>query len=514
TINNRAEKYHLLDFNCNTFSNDVCQFLCGQSIPNHITGLPAEFLNTPFGRSMLPMIENMFGQSRLNTVPSSASSSVPAEAASLLQHVSSAATSAAPTQVDPVQIAHSSTTVDQLISTYKAVVVFFTSATCPPCRMIKPDFETLIRDKNTHPNQPIKILGVVMDTSMATGASTYGITATPTFQLYLEGKKYAEFKGANYAELKSQVDMLLFEAYPPHPHRKRLLRSIVDHPNVPILYAQPGKWDMIYTKLNGFLATLDQNQKAIVEQSRLYLENKQQTLDMPSWTVFVDNLVGTLPVEQLFPLFDIIRSLLLNQAVSDFYVHDPTPLVNIINLVHRHPAKATWLMILRIACNIFSNPTLSTTHFTSNLAASHRSQLTQLVITSLLAEDGQIRQAAASLAYNCSTIIATERQKKEEGTFVGMAEQEDDDWQVELSSAMVDALTKEIDEEIVHRLLAAIAKCLFLAPPHTSSVANLLSALDIKSIIEEKKTSKVIVSTKVLGLARDIIELVQLDEQE
>lgn len=41
-----AEKYHLLDFNCNTFSNDLCQFLVGKTIPSHISDLPAEFLNT------------------------------------------------------------------------------------------------------------------------------------------------------------------------------------------------------------------------------------------------------------------------------------------------------------------------------------------------------------------------------------------------------------------------------------------------------------------------------------
>lgn len=105
-------------------------------------------------------------------------------------------------------------------------------------------------------------------------------------------------------------------------------------------------------------------------------------------------------------------------------------------------------MILRIACNIFANTTLSTTQFTSNLATSHRSQLTQLLVSSLLASDSQIRQAAASLAYNCSTCIAIERLEKEKGTFSGMAEQEDDDWEVELSSAVMDALIKETDEEI------------------------------------------------------------------
>lgn len=169
-----------------------------------------------FGQSILPMIEGMFGQSRLST--SANGTNLPAaptaESAALLQGVASAATSAAPATVDPVQIASTASAVDEFISAYKAVVVFFTSASCPPCRTIKPDFENLIRDKNTGQQQQIKVLGVIMDTSMAPDAGKYGIRVTPTFQLYLNGKKYSEFKGANYAELKSQLDILLFEAYP------------------------------------------------------------------------------------------------------------------------------------------------------------------------------------------------------------------------------------------------------------------------------------------------------------
>ncbi|KAK4511413.1 uncharacterized protein ATC70_012628 [Mucor velutinosus] len=511
-----AEKYHLLDFNCNTFSNDLCQFLVGKTIPSHISDLPAEFLNTPFGQSILPMIEGMFGQSKLSS--SSGNAVAPqqpsAEAASMLQGISSAAISAAPTTVNPVQIANTATAVDGFISAYKAVIVFFTSASCPPCRMIKPDFENLIREKNGD-SEKIKILGVIMDTSMAPDAAKYGIRATPTFQLFLNGQKYSEFKGANYAELKSQVDILLFEAFPPHPHRKILLRAVVDQPNVPILYSTPGKWEMIYTKLHSFLETqsitLDADQKSVLDQSKAFLEKKDTNLNAGQWKLLVDVLLQKLTVDQLFPLFDIYRSLLLSKTVSDFYVNDPSQIASILEIASQNetPAKATWLMILRIACNLFANTTLSTTQFTSNLAASHRSQLTQLLVTSLLASDAQVRQAAASLAYNCSTCIAVERLEKEKGTFSGMAEQEDDDWEVELSSAVMDALIKEMDEEIIHRLLAAMSKFLFLAPQDRSSVADLLSALDIQHVIEEKKTSKVINSSKVLALGRDICELVK-----
>ena len=42
----RPECYHLLDHNCNTFSNEVAQFLTGKPIPSYVTNLPGEVLQT------------------------------------------------------------------------------------------------------------------------------------------------------------------------------------------------------------------------------------------------------------------------------------------------------------------------------------------------------------------------------------------------------------------------------------------------------------------------------------
>ncbi len=55
-----AERYHLLDYNCNTFSAECVEILTGGSIPDRIKNLPAEFLNTPFGAMMRPSIDAMF----------------------------------------------------------------------------------------------------------------------------------------------------------------------------------------------------------------------------------------------------------------------------------------------------------------------------------------------------------------------------------------------------------------------------------------------------------------------
>lgn len=45
--------------NCNTFSEELCQFLCGTSIPKFILDLPYDLLSTPIGQTLAPLIESL-----------------------------------------------------------------------------------------------------------------------------------------------------------------------------------------------------------------------------------------------------------------------------------------------------------------------------------------------------------------------------------------------------------------------------------------------------------------------
>jgi hypothetical protein len=40
------KSYDLLKHNCNNFTNEVSQFLCGKGIPKYILDVPDEILNT------------------------------------------------------------------------------------------------------------------------------------------------------------------------------------------------------------------------------------------------------------------------------------------------------------------------------------------------------------------------------------------------------------------------------------------------------------------------------------
>lgn len=55
----RGDKYNLFEHNCNSFSNEVAQFLTGQKIPSYITDLPSEVLSTPFGQALRPLLDSV-----------------------------------------------------------------------------------------------------------------------------------------------------------------------------------------------------------------------------------------------------------------------------------------------------------------------------------------------------------------------------------------------------------------------------------------------------------------------
>ena len=47
-----SETYNVLHHNCNSFSNEVAQFLVGTTIPDYILQLPNEVMNSPMGAMM------------------------------------------------------------------------------------------------------------------------------------------------------------------------------------------------------------------------------------------------------------------------------------------------------------------------------------------------------------------------------------------------------------------------------------------------------------------------------
>ena len=77
-----------------------------------------------------------------------------------------------------------------LLSSHRAVVAMFTSATCPPCRMIEPVFEELAREKAKRGAGQVAFAKVDLGVGMGSMvAREHGVAATPTFVFFLDGKR-------------------------------------------------------------------------------------------------------------------------------------------------------------------------------------------------------------------------------------------------------------------------------------------------------------------------------------
>ncbi|KAI8055182.1 PPPDE putative peptidase domain-containing protein [Syncephalis plumigaleata] len=533
-----ADKYHLLDHNCNTFTNEVVRFLVDKTIPDFISNLPADFLQTPFGQQMRPMIESFFGPSQLGvraTTTTEVASSTTAPA-----------TTIASTTKQLLYEARNLAALTNLLSANRAVVVYFTSQGCPPCRVIAPEFQRLITDPEDFDGKIAKkpIIGVTVDTGVAYDAAMkYQIRGTPTFMFFLDGEKNYEFSGANLSELKSNINLLRFTAYPPHPHEKLNLAAVNRFLASPIRFSALPKIATAFGKLREFIDAYETlgGRKLLTNTHRKYFDSLEQwftrweqahlkgesfTEELPDgWYIVIDHLLINLPTDKAFPVLDFIRVILLNKTGRAHYASDKDlTLLAALHAATTHnasnePAPRPYILLcLRSACHLFIDPVTSDWAFstakynlppvgydTKEITSPH-TVITELMVQSLLAEDVATRRAAASLAFNVGTRIwelRTGTEQSEGGTISNTAEtnvQNDDAWLVECASAMVEALRNEQDEEIIYRLALALARLTLLGPP---SLSQLLQVLELPALAQSK-SKEVVKREEVRQMLNDL----------
>ncbi|KAF9429789.1 hypothetical protein BGZ94_009483 [Podila epigama] len=518
-----ADAYHLLDNNCNNFSSDVCNFLVGR-FPSYITSLPADFLSTPFGQMMRPMIENMFGPSRVAQStpppviqPGATTPSVPQEHQNLLSTISGAASGTVRFMTDLGQL-------QQTIQSNKAVVVYFTSATCPPCRVIAPIFDEMVLSKGK------ELVGIKVDIGMAQAIGrAYQIQSTPTFMFFLNGSKFSQFSGANQAELRSSIDLLIYSAHPAHPHALLSLPQYKGLSGTPILFTSLDSIDPIFDKLKSFLpAAGTENALSDVEIKQLekikaWLHKRNQAKKTnateptmgelgATWKPLLGKILGLLSSDNLFPAIDIVRMLILNARVAEVYAKDGNQtLVNLFQNVASKDgeySKSATLMTLRVACNTFGTPLLGT----YVLSSAARDATKQLLVTTLLSTVPQQRQTAASLAFDISVKVAQSRHQKLDTTTPtvsgGPLEHHlDEDWIVECLSAIGAAIEKEETEEIIHRLVASVGNFIYKEETHAGAV--LLNILGLPDILETKIKTQIAKTANVVALCREVQEMIR-----
>ncbi|WWD09099.1 hypothetical protein V865_007219 [Kwoniella europaea PYCC6329] len=533
-------KYHLIEFNCNHFTADVIGFLTGQEIPKWISGLPAEFLSTPFGQAMKPQIDAMFRQTTpaerpipgpspnqpgvnpqpTASQPSSSGTSTPALASALLQSVAARAhsqqtangmTPANPTppnpETSPLTLVSSVTHFHSILKQHPAVIVNFTNTpTCPPCRTIKPVYETLSSiHSSTYGVKGARFVEVEL--SIGEGrqlAQEYGVHATPTFIFFRDGKKKDEMKGASKKELEGKVEGFLEDCFPTHIHRKMFLPSIESLPHNPITASNAPNYTALVGKLEGFLSGKGREDDLKLVKDRVIpmLEDKSTLGDadlrnlVNDWIESTDRLLDTLKPEETFPVIDLWRVGLTHSRISALLAlklrpsPSPTPtlsnnpVLTILSLTvdtlssagPTNTPKPFLLTVLRLITNLLASDQLDNLILSPEGHVVIQEKVISILVESLLHPDQSVRSSAAGIAINAGAWM--QRNKGDELADV--------DWEVELVSAIVEAIGREDDEDVSHRLLAALAMIIYLSPKYESDTKSLLEVLGAKDTIYKK----------------------------
>lgn len=508
-------KYHLIEFNCNHFTADVVGFLTGAEIPAWISseflrlplmmilttfeGLPSEFLSTPFGQAMKPQIDAMFrgptaqrpipdkiSSANASPAPSIGSSSAPGGdtaaagpslSSTLLQSIAAQATAQTTGQstaangsskqplnpeTSPLTLVSSTANFHSILSQHSAVVVNFTNTpSCPPCRVIKPVYESIASYHSAvYGAKGARFVEVELGIGQGREiAGTYGVQATPTFMFFKDGKKVGEMKGAAKRELENKVEQFLEECYPTHPHRRMYLPAVEGLPKRAITVSNLPNYPALLNKLEGFLADKGKTESFMVLKHEVvpFLEGKSLSETelaalLQKWSAATQDLLPALQPTETFPLIDLWRIALQCQPIIPFIglglstaSSNAEPITSIISLASNTFSsspeaipKPFILTVLRLLTNFTSCVELTNLVLAHDGNVSTSEQLISVLVESLLYPDVGVRSAAAGVAFNIG--LWRHHNVVEETPNV--------DWELEVVSGLVEALDREEDEDV------------------------------------------------------------------
>ncbi|KAJ9637796.1 hypothetical protein H2199_007290 [Coniosporium tulheliwenetii] len=466
------ESYDLFLHNCNNFSNDFAMFLVGRGIPDHITSLPQTVLNTPFGAMLRTQIDSSMRSITQAPVPPRQvppATRTTARTSNGISNGTSNGTStngipkAAPAGSFTPGKVHYATTiekVDKLLASAKdkCAVIFFTSSTCAPCKLVYPAFDQLAAEAAS------KAVFIKVDLNAADPqiASRYSVRATPTFITFLRGVKQEQWSGANEAQLRGNVNLLLATAFPPHPHSNLNLTHFLRASLRPELFTRIPPLDKLTAKLGkaandpAVLAV-----KSFVSTRQTSGAIEAPLPDLPAFGAFLRRATEELPAEVLFAAYDLLRVSLVDARVAGFFAEEAEArtlrcLVGHVNGLGQGCPYNLRIVTLQLSCNLFASPL-----FRKFLLADAEvcDLLTTLVASSLLdSQHVNVRVAAMSLALNLASAAHRVRMEEKREALPESAA-------VELVASVLEALAVEQESrEVVRGLVLALGFLVYMAP--------------------------------------------------
>ncbi|GAA6019970.1 hypothetical protein JCM11491_006725 [Sporobolomyces phaffii] len=534
----QAERYHLLEFNCNHFTNDVIGFLNGNSIPREILDQPKELMATPFGQQMRPMIEQMFVGANRRSAGDAVNHLLPtlAQTPTRPQQTNDDVPSVA-SVASNLQIVTSIASLRSTLERCPGTSIMFTSASCPPCNAIKPHFEELARGF-------AKLTFCLVETGLGEGAEIarmqeFGgpVMATPTFVFFKGVERVGECKGADKGELETRVGMLNLEVFPPHPHAKLELPRLSKLAQTlsPITFTAFPPLAALSTKLSTLTARLSASDAAVLTKDvPSYLASlpvppqpplSTPPLDPAFLSAWFGSTLAALerrdldPVDK-FPIVDLIRLALardLSRLVggggprsSSTFLVDALPRVLRVLVEDLEgspvaprgsdappmppPSHHAYLVTaVKLVSNLFASP-VATEAVLAPSPSTLRRDVTKLLIRAVLDDDAKARSFGAGLGWTVVAKVSERRQRRRRasggggGASDGRDDDEEEEWESELGGAVVEALGREEKSvEVVHRLTATLGLLVYESSYHVE-LRSLLEVLDANDVLERKKT--------------------------
>ncbi|KAJ4290564.1 hypothetical protein N0V90_010781 [Kalmusia sp. IMI 367209] len=489
-----AESYDLFLHNCNNFSNDFAMFLVGKGIPDHITSLPQTVLNTPFGQMLRPQIDAMMrpvtqaptpqnGAVVPSTFNGTVQNGAPKQAPTLSK--AEAELNEATSRVNSVTTIQA---VDRLLDLAKdrCAIIFFTSSTCGPCKIMYQPFDDLAAETAN------KCVFLKIDFSFADrsiGTRFPHVRATPTFITFIHGQKRDEWSGADPRQLRSNIELLLNEAFPAHPHLSMSLPTLLSQSQRPILYTKVPPLEKVVAKMGS--AGKDEAVSSIVSfiDSRERFGAIEAPLKrLPQFADFLRKSTTTLPPELLFTSLDLLRVALTDVRVAGFFAEEhagatgtPATVAHLLDHVNGLGEAAPYplrLTTLHLACNLFNSP-LFIPHL---LSPPLSSTLISILTTALLDEKHPALKASAlSLAMNIASSNHKIRMKKHSSNPSPALPSEselDDSEQVELLASLLEILSSEEEFSDVKKMTLICTGWLVYCADMDGEVRDLWRAMD------------------------------------
>lgn len=480
------ESYDLFAHNCNNFTNDFAMFLVGRGIPDHITNLPKRVLETPFGQMLKPQIDA--SMRAVTQSPALSRDRYPlAIGEPRIPRNSSTAEAAAANETPTSKSASYGTVLKVLslssldkyfqIAAQTALTIFFTSSTCPPCKLAYPTYDRLAE-------QYSNAIFVKVDVNEAQEvAARYQIRATPTFMTFSRGAKQDEWAGADPNVLKANVDRLLLETFPPHPHTMLKVPTFQFGSMKLVSYTKTPPLEKLMAKLGGAAKDTDLATLRNFIEARSVNPREAQVPNLQNIASALQNQILSLPIDVRFAAVDLLRCACADPRVSGFFAEERG--ISTVLAIVQHVNDLTdcphnlRLVTIQLLCNILATKVCTTELLKpSNELAS---AAVQLITSSLLdVAHPTTRVAAASLAFNITTANYRLRRENDKEAL-------EDGLQVALAASLIEALSQEENDDVVKALLMAFGYLVYFAPQDHEAI-DLCRAMDAKQIVNDCKT--------------------------